>query len=421
MYLKKVKSLSIFLLYFFILAAFPLPTVVNSIKVQAATNTSVDYTSNSSKLDLYTYDSAIYKDYAVIMTNDSVYLVKDGVNKKVGTRTLRDIFLGIAGDNAYFLSDNSTSQGEIYSVLTINLSTATQNSSQISSATDYSLFGNTIDNQGNVWLATGKYNEPNAPNDYYIMRINSSNSSDYEMYKTSSAEHSAAPTNLTADKNNNVWFDLDQNVVCKMTLNQGSLALNQYRIDKIMNKFMVDSKGNIWSADTDTASTLFKFSLQNGSYATVNKATFPEKYSWQSQFDIDQNDNIWYISTSSSPSKIYKFDGTNFVEKYIVSDAQVSSSKKYFNVINGTRMVSLKNKYDSSGNSYTVLTNINPSDAVLGDFNNDSIIDVKDLALQAQAYNSKTNSASYDERSDLNSDGIVDVYDITLEAKHLDK
>jgi outer membrane protein assembly factor BamB len=50
----------------------------------------------------------------------------------------------------------------------------------------------------------------------------------------------------------------------------------------------------------------------------------------------------------------------------------------------------------------------------LGDVNNDSKVDMKDLAILIRAYGSKVGDPRYDSRADLNSDGVVDIIDLMI-------
>lgn len=51
------------------------------------------------------------------------------------------------------------------------------------------------------------------------------------------------------------------------------------------------------------------------------------------------------------------------------------------------------------------------------DFNNDNVVDIKDLAELAIRYGQDINSMDWDSRYDLNNDGIIDIYDLILVSK----
>lgn len=58
-------------------------------------------------------------------------------------------------------------------------------------------------------------------------------------------------------------------------------------------------------------------------------------------------------------------------------------------------------------------TSINASAAIVGDLNNDGVVDAKDLGLISTYYNK--NNAQYD----INKDGIVDIYDIAMVSSNI--
>jgi len=55
---------------------------------------------------------------------------------------------------------------------------------------------------------------------------------------------------------------------------------------------------------------------------------------------------------------------------------------------------------------------------LLGDINGDSIVDIYDAILLANAYNSTPEKVNWNPKADINGDNIVDIYDAILLANH---
>ncbi len=54
-----------------------------------------------------------------------------------------------------------------------------------------------------------------------------------------------------------------------------------------------------------------------------------------------------------------------------------------------------------------------------GDVDNNDIVDIKDLAADAQSYNFKISNNDWNAIMDLNNDGIIDIYDLTAVSKNI--
>jgi uncharacterized protein (DUF2141 family) len=55
---------------------------------------------------------------------------------------------------------------------------------------------------------------------------------------------------------------------------------------------------------------------------------------------------------------------------------------------------------------------------IIGDVNGDGKVDIKDLALVAQAFGSYTGHPRYNPAADVNQDGWVDIRDLAMVAKN---
>lgn len=56
---------------------------------------------------------------------------------------------------------------------------------------------------------------------------------------------------------------------------------------------------------------------------------------------------------------------------------------------------------------------------LMGDADNNDVVDIKDLAAVAQNYNFKIIDSDWNATKDINNDGIVDIYDLTLVSKNI--
>ncbi len=67
-------------------------------------------------------------------------------------------------------------------------------------------------------------------------------------------------------------------------------------------------------------------------------------------------------------------------------------------------------RIDRLTDSFTVLAGI------LSDLNSDQVVDVRDLAILASAFNTSQGQAGYLSIADLNGDGVIDVRDVAIMA-----
>jgi hypothetical protein len=68
---------------------------------------------------------------------------------------------------------------------------------------------------------------------------------------------------------------------------------------------------------------------------------------------------------------------------------------------------------------FSVIVALRRVDAVLGDVNNDGIVNCVDLNIARAAFGKRTGQTGFDARADINRDGKVDVYDLSFVSRRL--
>lgn len=185
-----------------------------------------------------------------------------------------------------------------------------------------------------------------------------------------------------------------------------------------------------------TRGTAFESVNMNESYITEQcnyKISKGENYA----LEVNKNSYIngqGYIINNNAASvleylpsynhdKSYEFyDGTSMAAPYISGLAALLYARGITNieeiknrVLNNYKpLEGLRNKIASPGipDAFKALD----GQALSLDANNDSVIDIKDLAYIAQKYNVKYGEADWDYKYDLNSDGIIDIFDLVKVA-----
>lgn len=130
-------------------------------------------------------------------------------------------------------------------------------------------------------------------------------------------------------------------------------------------------------------------------------------------FDFKATDTAGFV-TSVDPASATLSTGQSALVKVILT---VGST-----VPVGTRdtlTMTATNSADPNIHNFAVLTSTVVSPKVIGDVNNDSVVDCSDLNLVKASFGSKTGSLSFNPDVDVDSNGIIDIRDLAFVARLL--
>lgn len=338
--MKNKKTLSLFLLYVFLLTVIPVNLIVEKVKA-AEGNSSIPQYLNYSPL--YTKLAVQYKDKTVLITKDSqnsdnygmhlkMMQVENGQEKTLYKETQNDHslwgykYMGMYSDQLYMMDNPGVKLASVYTIDTnkgeIKYSSGAMkllsNQQNYNNAYDYSV--GLIDKSGTQWFAGNTFGfSPNYGIDSSTMQSFVLSNNFYYAGNKGASEHIIS---LTQDNKGNV-FALKVEIpkvpstlpTCKILKigkdSNGAAYLKEYPLNGFATDIQCDKNGDLYV--NEIGGILYKYTIQNDKLVLVKKFTLNDGYPYG--VSVDAKGDIWTVSLG----KVSKIVNDVLIDKYVVN------------------------------------------------------------------------------------------------------
>jgi LPXTG-motif cell wall-anchored protein len=314
--MKRKKAIAVMLLYMFVITLLPVEFLTKVVKAETTTNSGVEFNENMiwaiEAGNGYSWFETLYGFYKISRNGKELVLDYSSYNylSAIGTKE----------DSVYLVEENTLG----YDLLKSNATT--KDISRINlPITDKYIISQTLDTAGYAWFgliganATGEY-------DYYLMRINPDNVSNYTM--TRIPQDMNYIFGMQPDVNNNIWFidawsttDIQNRKIARayFDASKNAIVTQSFSVDPSIGfsiDYQADKNGDFWINDGESR-TIKRYKITSDSKLQLDTQITD---SFATSLTSDNDGNMWIASLTeplgSAPAALMKYENGSFVKKY---------------------------------------------------------------------------------------------------------